>query len=51
LGKFSGTIIEDAMISTENTKFTTFDRDNDIYDGNCAVDYESGWWHTNCYDW
>ncbi|KAH8390879.1 hypothetical protein KR215_001309, partial [Drosophila sulfurigaster] len=51
LGKFSGTIIEDAMISSENTKFTTFDRDNDIYYGNCAVEYKSGWWYTNCYDW
>ncbi|XP_034104834.1 angiopoietin-related protein 7-like [Drosophila albomicans] len=50
LGKFSGTIIEDAMKSSENTKFTTFDRDNDINYGNCAIDYESGWWHTNCYD-
>ncbi|XP_062135317.1 angiopoietin-related protein 7-like isoform X7 [Drosophila sulfurigaster albostrigata] len=48
LGKFNGTIIEDAMRYHENMKFTTFDRDNDIGDGNCAVDYESGWWYGGC---
>ncbi|XP_034104829.1 fibrinogen-like protein 1 [Drosophila albomicans] len=50
LGKFSGTIIEDAMRHSENWKFVTFDRDNDIGDGNCAVIYKSGWWHKNCYN-
>ncbi|XP_062135331.1 ryncolin-1-like isoform X6 [Drosophila sulfurigaster albostrigata] len=52
LGKFSGTIKEDAMRNGENMKFTTFDRDNDIDDGNnnCAVTYESGWWYTKCYN-
>ncbi|XP_062135354.1 fibroleukin-like [Drosophila sulfurigaster albostrigata] len=50
LGNFNGTIIEDAMSDGENMKFTTFDRDNDkIDDGNCAVDYKSGWWYTSCY--
>ncbi|XP_060655464.1 fibrinogen-like protein 1 [Drosophila nasuta] len=50
LGKFSGTIIEDAMRYHENIKFTTFDRDNDTDDGNCAIDYESGWWYRRCYN-
>ncbi|XP_060655664.1 fibrinogen-like protein 1 [Drosophila nasuta] len=51
LGKFSGTINEDAMRTAENMKFTTFDRDNDTYsDGNCAVQYNSGWWYSNCYN-
>ncbi|XP_062131390.1 fibrinogen-like protein 1 [Drosophila sulfurigaster albostrigata] len=48
LGKFSGTINEDAMRYNENMKFSTFDRDNDIGDGHCAVDYESGWWYGGC---
>ncbi|XP_062135314.1 fibrinogen-like protein 1 isoform X4 [Drosophila sulfurigaster albostrigata] len=51
LGKFSGTIIWDAMRVSENMKFTTFDRDNDIGDNNnCAVKYKSGWWHSSCYN-
>ncbi|XP_062135335.1 ryncolin-1-like isoform X1 [Drosophila sulfurigaster albostrigata] len=50
LGKFSGTINEDAMRYHENMKFTTFDRDNDIGDGNCAVLLNSGWWFTKCYN-
>ncbi|XP_051860815.1 fibrinogen-like protein 1 [Drosophila albomicans] len=50
LGKFSGTINEDAMRYAENKKFSTFDRDNDIHDRNCAVVYKSGWWYTNCYN-
>ncbi|XP_060658927.1 angiopoietin-related protein 7-like [Drosophila nasuta] len=50
LGKFSGTIIRDSMIYTENMKFTTFDRDNDESGvGNCAVIYKSGWWYRKCY--
>ncbi|XP_051861585.1 fibrinogen-like protein 1 isoform X1 [Drosophila albomicans] len=49
LGKFKGNI-RDAMRSTENKKFTTFDRDNDSADNNCAVVYDSGWWYNNCYN-
>ncbi|KAH8391331.1 hypothetical protein KR215_012286 [Drosophila sulfurigaster] len=52
MGKFSGTIKDDAMRNVENMKFTTIDRDNDIAgNNNCAVDYKSGWWYTDCYDW
>ncbi|XP_062135323.1 fibrinogen-like protein 1 isoform X2 [Drosophila sulfurigaster albostrigata] len=51
LGKFSGNLNENALRNGENMKFTTFDRDNDKYgDGNCAVDYKSGWWYTKCSD-
>ncbi|XP_051861588.1 techylectin-5B-like isoform X4 [Drosophila albomicans] len=49
LGKFKGNI-KDAMRVSENMKFTTFDRDNDPADGNCAVGYNSGWWYNKCYD-
>ncbi|XP_062131361.1 ficolin-2-like [Drosophila sulfurigaster albostrigata] len=48
LGNFKGTITWDAMREAENMQFTTFDRDNDIDDGNCADAY-NGWWHSNCY--
>ncbi|XP_061186852.1 ficolin-2-like [Saccostrea echinata] len=29
--------------------FTTSDRDNDQYGGNCAAVWEGGWWFKNCY--
>lgn len=28
--------------------FTTYDRDNDNYDTNCAVWSNGGWWHSRC---
>ncbi|XP_034104850.2 ficolin-2-like [Drosophila albomicans] len=50
LGSFNGTAEEDAMRNGENMKFSTFDRDHDIIDGNCAVEYRSGWWYKDCYN-
>ena len=29
--------------------FTTYDRDQDVYAGNCAILYPSGWWHRDCH--
>ncbi|XP_060653580.1 fibrinogen-like protein 1 [Drosophila nasuta] len=36
------------MRYSENMKFSTFDRDNDLYDGNCALGIKSGWWYNAC---
>ena len=29
--------------------FTTFDRDQDTWDKNCAEEYKGAWWHKGCY--
>lgn len=30
--------------------FSTLDRDNDRYNGDCATKYSGGWWFNNCHD-
>jgi hypothetical protein len=30
--------------------FTTYDRDNDSYSGNCAVSYMGPFWYTACHN-
>ena len=39
----------DAMVQHNNMNFSTFDRDNDQYGGNCAASFKGGWWYSNCY--
>ncbi|XP_070774356.1 fibrinogen gamma chain [Enoplosus armatus] len=35
--------------SHNGMQFSTFDRDNDKYDGNCALQDGSGWWMNRCH--
>ncbi|CAG2205843.1 Angiopoietin-related protein 1,Ficolin-1-A,Angiopoietin-1,Fibrinogen C domain-containing protein 1,Ryncolin-1,Tenascin-N,Angiopoietin-related protein 7,Angiopoietin-related protein 6,Ficolin-3,Fibrinogen C domain-containing protein 1-B,Fibroleukin,Fibrinogen-like protein 1,Ficolin-1,Ficolin-1-B,Angiopoietin-4,Tenascin-R,Ryncolin-2,Techylectin-5B,Fibrinogen C domain-containing protein 1-A,Microfibril-associated glycoprotein 4,Fibrinogen-like protein A,Ryncolin-3,Angiopoietin-2,Tenascin-X,Ficolin-2,Fibrinoge len=35
--------------TSNGVKFTTYDRDNDIYSGNCAMHFSGAWWHTDCH--
>ena len=39
----------DSFTYHDNMMFTTVDRDNDYYGGNCAVSYYGGWWHDACH--
>lgn len=38
----------DSLRHHNNMKFTTKDKDNDIWNGNCAVFRHGGWWYSNC---
>ncbi|XP_008849065.1 fibrinogen-like protein 1 [Nannospalax galili] len=35
--------------SHQRMKFSTWDRDNDNYKGNCAEEEQSGWWFNRCH--
>ncbi|KAH8391305.1 hypothetical protein KR215_011002 [Drosophila sulfurigaster] len=53
LGKFSGDNDGqpwggDNLRYQEGMKFSTFDRDNDRWDYDCAKTHKAGWWHNYC---
>ena len=39
----------DALSTHSGHKFSTKDRDNDIWSGDCAAQYKGAWWHKNCH--
>ena len=57
-GYQSGSTAGDSLTITRSSgdgphngqRFTTPDRDNDIWPGNCAVGRHGPWWHRQCYD-
>ena len=39
----------DALTGHNGTAFSTFDQDNDLNDGNCAVIFKGAWWYRSCH--
>ncbi|KAK6965996.1 BgMsFReD16.2 [Biomphalaria glabrata] len=47
IGNYSGNA-GDSLLDHKNMFFSTFDRDNDKYSGNCAVERSGAWWYYYC---
>ena len=39
----------DSFSELNSMKFTTIDKDNDLYGNNCAKEFGGGWWFRACY--
>ncbi|GFQ88856.1 techylectin-5A [Trichonephila clavata] len=46
---YSGDAGDSMTGSHNNKKFSTKDRDNDSYEGQCAVTYKGAWWYSSCH--
>ncbi|XP_065063779.1 fibrinogen-like protein A isoform X2 [Rhopilema esculentum] len=44
---FTGNV-QDSFTYHNGFKWTTYDRDNDIFPTNCAIDYKGAWWFKFC---
>ncbi|XP_055588980.1 ficolin-1-like [Uranotaenia lowii] len=49
LGRYSGDA-GDSLSYHIGMKFTTLDVDNDMSEGNCAIEYHGAWWYKKCHN-
>ncbi|XP_068445201.1 microfibril-associated glycoprotein 4-like [Clinocottus analis] len=49
LGSFAGGKAGDSLMHHNNMKFTTFDKDLDMWENNCAQHYLGGFWYNKCH--
>ncbi|XP_074485824.1 microfibril-associated glycoprotein 4-like [Sebastes fasciatus] len=49
IGSFTGGAAGDALGEHDNMKFTTFDKDQDTWEKNCAQHFLGGFWYLNCH--
>ncbi|KAM9363744.1 microfibril-associated glycoprotein 4-like [Symphorus nematophorus] len=49
LGSYDGGPAGDSLTEHNNKKFTTFDKDQDMWDKNCARHYLGGFWYNACH--
>ncbi|XP_069103283.1 angiopoietin-related protein 7-like [Argopecten irradians] len=47
---FTGNVLVDAFGTHDGSDFSTNDRDNDLTQDNCAVEYKGGWWYNTCHE-
>ncbi|XP_030000125.1 microfibril-associated glycoprotein 4-like [Sphaeramia orbicularis] len=49
LGSFTGGSAGDGLTSAKDMKFTTYDKDQDTWDYNCAQHFIGGFWYGSCH--
>ncbi|XP_030593801.1 microfibril-associated glycoprotein 4-like [Archocentrus centrarchus] len=49
LGSFTGGTAGDSLSNQNSMKFTTYDKDQDLWDKNCAQYYLGGFWYNQCH--
>ncbi|KAM9314867.1 microfibril-associated glycoprotein 4-like [Pholidichthys leucotaenia] len=50
LGSFTGGPAGDSLAHHNSRKFTTYDKDQDVWEKNCAQHFLGGFWYGNCHD-
>ncbi|ESN99707.1 hypothetical protein HELRODRAFT_83972, partial [Helobdella robusta] len=49
IGNYNGTA-GNSMTFNNGMAFTTYDKDHDLVNYNCAQSFQGAWWHKNCFE-